>query len=152
MLTTHGIAYPHLVPACQRLLPPPAHVVPLHDSRAEPPPGAADHLIACSSAQGERLITAREIIAIFSSENYTTVVTERQRWFLRRSMAEWDAMLPAGLFLRVHRTAIVNLAAVEVLERRSGETTLARLRGFPQPVRVSRSRQLALRIALAERR
>lgn len=109
-------------------------------------------MIACSAAQSERLVAAREILAVFSSENYSTVVTERQRWFLRRTMGEWEAMLPAGLFLRVHRTAIVNLAAVEALERRTGETTLVRLRGFPQPVRVSRSHQLALRVALAERR
>lgn len=152
MLTMQGIALPPARPTVCRLSEPHPLAAQQREAHAEVRSDPAAHTIDCSSVEGERLLAAHEILAVFSSENYSTVITERQRWLVRRSMSEWETMLPAGTFIRVHRTAIVNLTAVESLERRTGETTLARLRGFPQPVRVSRSRQLALRVALAERR
>ena len=123
-----------------------------HGVLAEVQPSLADLAISCGPALGDRLLAAREVLAVFSSENYSQVLTAGQRWFVRRTMSAWEALLPAEMFIRVHRTAIVNLAAVEELKRRTGETSLLRLRGFSRPIRVSRSRQLALRVAMVERR
>lgn len=120
---------------------------------------AADVARDCSDVATHRsapttrtLPAVGEILAVLSAENYSHVATAGQRWLIRRTLERWEAVLPSDLFIRVHRTAIVRLAAIESLERRTGATSLVRLRGFPQPIRVSRSRELAVRVALAERR
>jgi LytTr DNA-binding domain len=58
---------------------------------------------------------------------------------------EWEARLPAQSFARVHRTAIVNLDAVEAVQRISEQAFHVTLRGLAEPVPLSRRHAARLR-------
>ena len=94
-----------------------------------------------TDAGSARFLPLRDIHAIFSVENYTELrLADRSRLFVRRTMKAWEQLLPAVDFMRVHRTAWVNLHAVEQIEHAGREVThlfLASL-GSERPVRSRR--------------
>ena len=110
----------------------------------------ADSIFLRGAAAGGKFVAVRDIVAILSSENYAEVVLSNgQRWCVRRTMDAWAAMLPEELFLRVHRTALVNLTAIERVERAPNAPTALFLRGMRRTVPVSRSHWLRLRTRLS---
>lgn len=67
--------------------------------------------------QGKILfIKPAEIRIIRSEEKYVRIWTANRRFLHRASLNELEKKLDAGQFFRVHRTAIVNIAAVTALE------------------------------------
>ena len=79
-----------------------------------------------------------EIQWIAAEENYVRIWTERETHLLRETMARLEERLDPQLFLRVHRSAIVNLQHVkEVRADAEGETAVTLLNG--QKVPMSRS-------------
>lgn len=66
-------------------------------------------------------------------------------------MEAWEATLPPDGFVRVRRTAIVNLHSIERVERASDETTEVFLRGVRQSVPVGRRVWPSLRERLLKR-
>lgn len=65
-----------------------------------------------------------------------------------KPLAEWESRLPAGDFVRVHRSALVNLHHVEHIEPWFHYGLRLRLRGLAEPVPVSRRRAADLRSRL----
>ena len=63
-------------------------------------------------------------------------LAERDPLVLRRSMREWDALLPAQQFQRLDRSNIVTLSALRTVERVSRSLTLLRFHGFDHPLAV----------------
>src|SRR5687768_18576733 len=61
-----------------------------------------------------------------------------ERWFVRQTMRSLEHALPSDLFLRVHRTAIVNLHRVERVDRNGEENTSLRLYSVRRSVPVGR--------------
>jgi len=85
-----------------------------------------------------------------SSENYSEVVlASGERTIVRRTMQTWEDILPLDPFVRIHRTAIVNLRYVERLEHKAGDSRKLWLRGVARPVPVSRRLWVELRTRLA---
>jgi two-component system LytT family response regulator len=85
-----------------------------------------------------RLVPVTELSAIIARENYTdAVLADGSRFFLRRTLKAWEESLPADLFLRVHRTTLVNLRHIERIADPDGETPQLHLRGVPDPVACS---------------
>ncbi len=79
-----------------------------------------------------------EIRWIGAEENYVRICTETEAHLLRETMARLEERLDPQLFLRVHRSAIVNLQHVkEVRADSDGETAVILLNG--QRVPMSRS-------------
>jgi len=79
-----------------------------------------------------------EIRWIAAEENYVRISTENEAHLLRETMARLEERLDPQLFLRVHRSAIVNLQHVkEVRAESDGETAVILLNG--QKVPMSRS-------------
>eukprot|EP01035_Chromulina_nebulosa_P013965 gene13965-18488_t len=67
-------------------------------------------------------------------------------------MKSWEDSLPPTHFVRVHRSAIINLARYRGSDRESFETTLLHLLGQTQPVRASFRYLEELRTRLARSR
>jgi len=85
-----------------------------------------------------RFVALADIAMIESNENYSEAhLADGTRLFVRRTMKSWEDTLPATHFVRVHRTAIVNLSRYRGADRESYETTLLRIDGLAEPVRAS---------------
>jgi two-component system LytT family response regulator len=124
--------------------------------QAVPPPQAFsldDKFFLKGTSGAGRFVFVREIHAIVSSENYSDVLLSNgERSLMRRTMRAWLALLPPEAFVRIHRTAIVNLHGIERIERNAEDSGLVWLRGLAQPLAVSRRlwpafRQRAERVA-----
>ncbi len=98
-----------------------------------------DSVFLRGAADGGRFVTIDHIVAIVSSENYSEVLlADGERWLIRKTMQAWEAMLPADTFIRVRRTAIVNLGCIERIERDANENTALVLRGVRTPLAAGR--------------
>jgi two-component system LytT family response regulator len=85
-----------------------------------------------------RFVALADLALIASNENYSEAhLGDGTRLFVRRTMKSWEESLPATHFVRVHRTAIVNLARYRGSKRESYETTLLHLDGLAEPVKAS---------------
>jgi two-component system LytT family response regulator len=85
-----------------------------------------------------RFVALADLALIVSNENYSeTHLADGTRLLVRRTMKAWEDALPATHFVRVHRTAIVNLARYRGADRQSYEITLLHLDGLAEPVRAS---------------
>lgn len=99
----------------------------------------ADRIFLKGAAGRGRYVVVREIQAIVSSENYTDVLLAGgERCLVRRTMQEWARLLPREDFARIHRTVIVNLHALERIERTSDENAIVHLHGLQRSFSVSR--------------
>jgi len=94
------------------------------------------------------LLDPGEIVSIQAESHYTRVFDGRQSFFCSHSLSELEARLDPAVFLRVHRSHIVNLRHARAFERRR-EQGVIRLDGAEQPgIPVSRRNVPRLRAAL----
>jgi two-component system, LytTR family, response regulator len=116
--------------------------VPPRDSLTPFPPGPAlvpGDLVYLKVGNGtSRFVALADIAMIASDENYSeTHLGDGTRLFVRRTMKSWGDTLPATHFVRVHRSAIINLARYRGADRQSPGITLLHLDGIAEPVRAS---------------
>jgi two-component system LytT family response regulator len=70
------------------------------------------HVILYSDL-GARVVIATDITHIQAEGNYSRVhIANKNSMFIRRSLGEWQAQLPASVFTKVDRSNILNLRAV----------------------------------------
>ncbi len=104
--------------------------------------------VPTTSQQQVVFVDTEDVLCIESQGHYSRVRTARGWQFCNLSISDLEARLDAQQFRRVHRCFIVNLQAVETLEREGSRLQLM-LRGQPElRVPVSRSEAPALRAAL----
>lgn len=112
----------------------------------------ADDTVLVHTDTGDRFVPIPQISAIISNENYSDLhLRSGERVLTRRTLKSWEDALPAEQFMRVHRQALVNLAAVEKHRRDTRETAELYLAGMRQVVPVSRSFLPELETRLAAR-
>lgn len=85
-----------------------------------------------------------EIVSIIGADDYAELTTTTARHLVRTSLAEFEGMLPSGRFLRVHRSAIVNLDRL-VRAEPAGGGRLSLHMGAGPVVQASRAGARALR-------
>jgi two-component system, LytTR family, response regulator len=84
-------------------------------------------------------IKVGDIVSIAADGDYSVVQLATGRTHrARKSLRDWTARLPGGTFARVHRSAVVNLEHVERVEEWSHSSYRLYLRGFAEPVTMSR--------------
>jgi hypothetical protein len=102
--------------------------------------------LTVASARGVQLVPIPEILAIVGADDYVELRLAGGRSLLHAARLDrLEAQLPPS-FLRIHRSAIANLAHVQRLERDGGRWRLHLGEGPPLPV--SRTRLPAVRDAL----
>ncbi len=109
------------------------------------------HKIPSVRCQQIVFVDANEVLRLHAEGHYTQILTPAGRRFCNLSIGDLEARLDPALFMRVHRSHIVNLGAVQELERQDGRLLL-RLRGDDERVPVSRSSAPGLlqRLGLAD--
>lgn len=83
-----------------------------------PPPDAQPVLVLHERGRVLRLPVG-EILYLKAGQKYVSVISRAGEWLIDDSLAELEQRLGPG-FLRVHRNALVALAAVRALTRRTG--------------------------------
>lgn len=90
-----------------------------------------------------------DVILCLAERDYVRLFTATRQYLVRGKLKDWAGTLPRERYLQVHRSAIVELAAVEAI-RSSGSAWRVRLRnGIEAPV--SRSMGKAVREVLSSR-
>ncbi len=108
-----------------------------------------DDVVYLRAGSRARFARVDEISVITASDNYSEVLLrDGSRVLLRKSLKDWEEMLPDARFMRVHRTQIVNLARVAEYRRDGEERTLLFVEGVAEPVAASRYRWAELRARL----
>ncbi len=102
--------------------------------------------LTVASARGVELVPIAEILAVVGADDYVELRLVGGRSLLHAARLDGLAAQLPGSFLRIHRSAIANLAQAQRLERDGDRWRLYLSEGAPLPV--SRSRQPALREAL----
>jgi hypothetical protein len=116
---------------------------------SETPPGdAPEHrrrLHKIPTVQGQQIVfvDAERMLRLYSDGHYTRVVTAEGSRFCNLSIGDLAERLDPERFMRVHRSHILNLQAVQELLRHDGRLSV-RLTGDDETVPVSRSSAPAL--------
>ncbi|MFH0991084.1 MAG: LytTR family DNA-binding domain-containing protein [bacterium] len=85
-----------------------------------------------------QLIRIQAIIIITSAGHYTMLVTtDGQKGLVSKSMGAWESELPSYLFIRIHRTTIVNLNRIARVENTSRNIHRLYLEHFSEPLIIS---------------
>ena len=138
------VAPARLAAALARLGPPPASPAPAAAL-------AAGDTVLLRSDQNLRAAPIASLTHIEAEENYTRVhLADAPPMLIRRTLAEWESLLPSGLFARIDRSLLVNLRAVRALDTRSRDEALLHLAGrdSARPLVLARRASHRLRQAL----
>ena len=89
---------------------------------------------------GQEFVRFDRVLWVAAMRNETHLqLAERDPLVLRRSMREWDALLPAQQFQRLDRSTFVAISALRCVERVSRSLTLLFFHGFEQPLAVGQT-------------
>ena len=98
----------------------------------------ADDRVFLKNERTAQFVAVTDLSAIISCENYTdALLADGARFFMRRTLKAWEEALPGDLFVRVHRTTLVNLRHIERISEPAGETPQLHVRGVTTPVACS---------------
>ena len=118
---------------------------------AQPGAGKPDFepLIYLRKRGGAQGVKASLIVGLRAARNYTEVwLADGSSVLDLRPLALWLALVPQASFLRIHRTALVNLLHVQDVERPSGDRWQVKLRALDRAWPVSRPYRQELRSRL----
>jgi two-component system LytT family response regulator len=78
------------------------------------PPSAEKNVILINHSKGFTLLEFKEIIWLEASDNYTNFyLTDNRKIVASKTLKEFENLLPASLFFRIHRSALINVAHVK---------------------------------------
>jgi DNA-binding LytR/AlgR family response regulator len=95
--------------------------------------------IQCTSGATTRLVDVRDVLFFRSDEKYTRVQTKEHEGFIRTPIRELVPQLDPQQFWQIHRSAIVNLAAIASVTRDDTGRQRVLIQGHPEVLEVSRS-------------
>ena len=96
-----------------------------------------------------RVVYVSHISGIKAEENYTDVlISDGSTVFMRRTISEWEELLPKPPFFTPHRSLIVNLQAVGDVVLESRAEISFKLEGRPHPLKLGQRPAARLRKAL----
>jgi len=90
-------------------------------------------------ANTTKLVPTKSVLYFQSIEKYTEVVTAHERHLIRTPLKDLLESLDPREFAQIHRRTIVNLSAVERLERDVFGRCVVHLREHPDLLSVSRT-------------
>lgn len=112
-----------------------------------------DDQVFIQTDQEQRFVPVNGISAItYEGGNYSSLeMNSGQKHLVRRNLKQWEEQLPDPFFLRVHRSALVNIQAIESLQiQKSGSCALL-VAGRDQLIEVSRRMAPRVKAVLKKR-
>nr|WP_246462934.1 LytTR family DNA-binding domain-containing protein [Nitrospirillum iridis] len=101
----------------------------------ERPPAAAPLRLEVKVGSRRLYLNPADVLVVKSAGNYVEVITAEAAYLVRRTLAEFQAELPVTVFVRVHRSYLVNRAAIARTDGRpSGDMDITLTNGAVVPV------------------
>ncbi len=114
-----------------------------------PPRLTPDDRVLLHQRGGIRFVTIRRITHIAGAGDYSELYLDGETSLLSSDrLSAWETRLASAGFLRIHRQTIINLTALERVER-LGDTYLARLTNVDQALPIARRRVVELKATCA---
>ena len=88
-------------------------------SRKDAAANTGDEEIFIKKASSLVKLKLKEIIYIEALENYVTLITEDDRFTIHFTMKAIENQLPSGIFIRVHRSYIINKSMIQAIKENS---------------------------------
>ncbi|OGW49465.1 MAG: hypothetical protein A2078_02215 [Nitrospirae bacterium GWC2_57_9] len=88
---------------------------------------------------GVRLIPVNEICYFKATDKYTTVRTRDGEFLIRKTIKELEEELEPGQFWRVHRSAIVNVRAIQTVADSLSGSCMIKFKDIQEDLSVSRA-------------
>jgi two-component system LytT family response regulator len=86
------------------------------------------------------VVSYADIVWVEAVKNYSRVQARgRRSRLVRRTMAEWEKLLPVTAFQRVSRSLVVQLPAIKSTQWQSRDQTLLFFSGVPHPLPIGRT-------------
>lgn len=99
--------------------------------------GLEDHILLTVDNQ-PKILKVNDLRCIAALGDYTNVFTSEGKFIVRRSMREWEEMLPKKYFIRIHRSTIINVDFVDKIEKLLNRSYKVYLHNIPKPFIISR--------------
>jgi DNA-binding LytR/AlgR family response regulator len=90
-------------------------------TRKEAPPVTGDEEIFIKNGSSLVKLRLNEIIFIEALENYVILTTNENKYTIHFTMKAIESQLPSGIFIRVHRSYIVNKSMIKTIKDNSLE-------------------------------
>ncbi len=98
-----------------------------------------EDLVMLSEKPSLRMIRTREIRAVEAQGNYALFYLAGDKTILMtKAMHHWEEILPAELFLRAHRSLLVNVELITGIEKMSRNEYQLTFKDLSKPISVSR--------------
>ncbi|MEZ4232346.1 MAG: LytTR family DNA-binding domain-containing protein [Polyangiaceae bacterium] len=110
---------------------------------------SAEDLIFCEEGSRARFVRVSDVVLIQAAGNYTEIgLGGGVSVLVLKPLSHWEQQLPERLFVRVHRSTIVNVGFIREINREAASSHSVVLEGWPTPVQLSRRRATELRSRL----
>jgi len=107
-------------------------------TKAEPMPDSDSDTLLIRDDNRQRYLHLSEVKAFTAAGEYSNVCWGADRHMMfRKPLKQWARELPLGQFVRVHRSAIINLAFLDYVEKDEAGKLHIHLKGFKEVIPVS---------------
>ncbi len=91
-----------------------------------------DHILV-KIGNNLKLVEFTDIVCITAMKEYSKMITkDNYKIIVRKSLRRWVKILPAKLFLRIHRATIININYIEKINRTNERTYTAHLKNIKE--------------------
>ncbi|MFA7421158.1 MAG: response regulator [Melioribacteraceae bacterium] len=104
---------------------------------AESKKNIGEHLFI-TEGNKPQFIKIHDIECIAAFNEYTNVyLNNSKKLIIRKSLKEWESVLPDNMFIRIHRSTIINFEHVDRIEKFYDRSYLVYLKNIKQPFIIS---------------
>jgi len=110
---------------------------------------SAEDLVLLRDKSLSMMVKVGEIIAIEAHGDYARILlNEGKNLMMKQTLSLWESQLPAGLFIKVSRSLLVNTQSVAKMVKKNLLTWELQLQGAKEPILLSNLESKRLRAAL----
>ncbi len=94
--------------------------------------------IFINSSNKQHILNINDILCIRAEGEYSTIfLSSGSKFLVRRLIKQWEKQLPGSIFLRIHRSTIVNINHVERIEKWSKRSHVVYLKNLQETFVIS---------------
>jgi len=99
-----------------------------------------DNFVLLDIGKSIERVKINSIECIIADNVFTNLyLTDGKMIKIRKSLTEWEELLPETIFVRIHRAVIINLDFVKQIEKWFNQTMIVHMQFYKEPLTISRS-------------